>query len=205
MNLKKTMNMKYLAVPIIMLLASPLSAAEPAALKTEADKVNYAIGVSMINDVKQQGGEVNLDLLIKGMMDGLTGENLLMTEDELRRILAARQSELAEKQRLAANQRGTARATSADAGRNTESAVPKKQDRPEPGNDPVPSNATFANGGGQAQKTGQGAQSGRITPHKVGTAKVGTTVLERDSVRSETRKRAFEKRREMLQQRRGEV
>jgi hypothetical protein len=199
------MNMKYFAVPVLALLVSPLSAADPVALKTEGDKINYAIGVSMINNVKQQGGEVNLDLVIKGMMDGLTGEKLLLTEDELRRVLAARQSELAEKQKQAANQRDTARSPSVDAGRNNEPAAPKKQDRPEQGNDQFQSNATLAKQEGQAQKTGQGAQSGRITPNKVGTAKVGTTVLERDSVRSETRKRAFEKRREMLQQRRGEV
>jgi hypothetical protein len=197
---RKTMNLKWMAVPVMALMASQLYAAEPAVLKTEKDKVDYAIGVSMINNVKQQGGEVNLDLVIKGMMDGLTGENLLMTEDELRRILAARQSEIAEKQKQAANQRGTARATSAEADRNTEPAVPKKQDRPEQGNDLVPSNATFAKGEGQAQKTGQGGKSGRIAPDKV-----GTTVLDRDRVRSETRKRAFEKRRELLQQRRGEV
>jgi hypothetical protein len=196
----KIMKMQYLAVPVILLLASPLSAAEPAALKTEADKVNYAIGVSMINDVKQQGGEVNLDIVIKGMMDGLTGENLLMTEDELRRILAARQSELAEKQKQAANQRDKARLSTADAGGNNEPAVPKKQDRPEQGNDPDPSNATFAKVGGPAQKTGQGAQSGQITLNTV-----KASVYERDRVRSETRKRAFEKRRELLRQRRGEI
>ena len=196
----KRMNMKYLTVPVILLLASPLFAADPAALKTEADKVNYAIGVSMINDVKQQGGEVNLDLVIKGMMDGLTGENLLMTEDELRRILAARQSELAEKQKQAANQRGIARSPSADAGGNNEPAVPKKQDRPEPGNDLVPSNATFAKGGVPSQKTGQGAQSGQISPNTV-----KASVYERDRTRSETRKRAYEIRRKAIEQRRGEV
>jgi len=199
MNRKKTMNLKWMAVPVIALMASQLYAAEPAVLKTDKDKENYAIGVSMINNVKLQGGEVNLDLLIKGMMDGLTGENLLMTEDELRRILAARQSELAEKQKQAANQRNKARSTSADAGQNNVPTVPKKQDHSEQGNDPVPSNATFAKGEGQ-EKTGQGGKSGQITQNKA-----GTSVLERDRVRSETRKRGLEMRRKIVEQHRGQV
>lgn len=192
----KTMNLKWMAVPVMVLLASQLYAADPVDLKTEKDRLDYAIGVNMINTVKQQGGEVNLDIMIKGMMDGLTGENLLISEDELRRILAARQSELAEKQKQAANQRDKARSTAADAGQKSEPAVQQKQDRPEQKNDQAPSNATFA------KKEGP-AQGGEIAQNKVRAP--GKSVVELDRVRSETKKRALEMRTKILEQHRGEI
>jgi hypothetical protein len=199
----KTMNLKWMAVPVMVLLASQLYAADPVVLKSEKDRINYAIGVNMINTVKQQGGEVNLDIMIKGMMDGLTGENLLMSEDELRRILAARQSELAEKQKQAANQPDKARSTSADAGQTKEPAVPQKKDRPEQKDDQAQSNATFAKKEGPAQKTGQDGQGGGIAPNKFRAS--GKSVVELDRARSETKRRALEMRTKIIEQHRGEI
>jgi hypothetical protein len=49
------MKLKLIALLGIMLLAAPVSAAEKAVLKTEKDKVNYGIGVSIGKNFKQQG------------------------------------------------------------------------------------------------------------------------------------------------------
>ena len=192
---RKTMHLKYLVVPVMALMASQLYAAEPAVLKTDKDKINYAIGVSMINTVKQQGGEVNLDLVIKGMMDGLTGENLLMTEDELRRILAARQSEITEKQKQAANQRDAARSTSADAGQNGEPEVPQKQDHPEQ-RDGFLSSSMLAKEEGQAKKTAPVVgTNGQIPPMQA-----RMSVAESGQSRNERKLRALELRRRTIEQ-----
>lgn len=196
MNMK-TMNLKWMAVPVMALLASQLYAADLVVLKTEKDKVHYAIGVNMINNVKQQGGEVNLDMVIQGMMDGLTGANLLLSEDELRRILVALQSELAEKQKQAANQRERTRSTSADAGRKNEPAVTQKQDRPEQKDDEVQSNATFAKKEGQAQNTVQGGVNGQIQ-----SMQARVSVAERGQNRHAIKLRGLELRKRTIEQER---
>jgi FKBP-type peptidyl-prolyl cis-trans isomerase len=57
------------------------------------DKVNYGIGVEVIRNYKNQGTEIDLDQVIKGMKDGLSGQTLI-PEKELRKIMTAFQTEL---------------------------------------------------------------------------------------------------------------
>jgi FKBP-type peptidyl-prolyl cis-trans isomerase FklB len=89
------------------LLAAQVSAAEVAAektsvLQTEKDKVSYGIGVEVARGFQQQGIEVNIDVLVKGLRDALSGAKLLMTEDDLRATLSAFQVELAQRKAQAA-------------------------------------------------------------------------------------------------------
>lgn len=74
------------------------SAQEPGELKTEQDKVNYGIGVSVGRNFKQQMMEVDVDLIVRGLKDELTGNKLLLSEDELRRIMTDYQQTLRRKQ-----------------------------------------------------------------------------------------------------------
>jgi FKBP-type peptidyl-prolyl cis-trans isomerase FklB len=75
-----------------------VSAAEKAVLKTEKDKVNYGIGVSIGKNFKQQGMQVDVNLVMKGLKDEVTGKKLLMSEEELRNTMTAYQQELRQKQ-----------------------------------------------------------------------------------------------------------
>ncbi|MCX5888136.1 MAG: FKBP-type peptidyl-prolyl cis-trans isomerase [Deltaproteobacteria bacterium] len=86
-----------LAVLGVVLLAAQC-AQEPTDLKTEKDKVSYGIGVSVAKNFKQQGVEVDMNMMIKGMKDELSGKKLLMSEDELRKTMTAYQQELRGKQ-----------------------------------------------------------------------------------------------------------
>jgi FKBP-type peptidyl-prolyl cis-trans isomerase len=72
---------------------------EPTDLKTEKDKVNYGIGVSVGRNFKQQNMDVDVDLVVKGMKDELGGKKLLMSDDDLRKTMQAYQGELRRKQR----------------------------------------------------------------------------------------------------------
>ncbi len=105
--MRLTMIWVWIGVWVVLLLAAPLSAQEKQAIRSQQDKVSYGIGVEMANNLKRQGIEVettrssnpkwngvNLDLLIKGLKDGLSGEKLLLPERELRRMLISFQSEL---------------------------------------------------------------------------------------------------------------
>jgi UDP-GlcNAc:undecaprenyl-phosphate/decaprenyl-phosphate GlcNAc-1-phosphate transferase len=85
-----------LAVLGVVLLTAQC-AQEPTELKTEKDKVNYGIGVSMAKNFKHQGVEVDANMMIKGMKDELSGKKLLVPEDELRKTMATYQQELRRK------------------------------------------------------------------------------------------------------------
>jgi len=165
----------------VLLMAAPLCAEEQLVLKTQKDKENYTTGVEFVKKLKQQGGAVNLDLVIRGMQDELTGDTLLTTDQDVPTAVAARK-------------------TSSDAGQNSEPAVPQKQINPERGDDPVPSHAAFAKKEGQALKTVPGGQSGQIVPKK--TVPSGKSVIELDGARHETKTRALEMRRKLIEQHR---
>jgi FKBP-type peptidyl-prolyl cis-trans isomerase len=98
------MTMKLMMIFGVMLLTVQVSAQETPILKTEREKVSYAIGVDVVRNFQQQGIEVDLDLVSKGMKDALAGEKLLMTEDEFRATMSAfrtqvrRQADLRRKQ-----------------------------------------------------------------------------------------------------------
>ena len=89
---------KWTVILGIVLLAAPAGAAEEAVLKTPMDKVNYGIGINLMRNFKYQGIDVDLDLVIKGMRDAQGGGKLLMSEDEMRKIMTAFQAEVRKKQ-----------------------------------------------------------------------------------------------------------
>src|SRR6202047_2454139 len=80
------------------LLAMQASAQDPTAPTTPKDKVSYGIGVQVAKTLKGQGIDVNPDLLIKGLRDTLSGQKLLMSDDELNTTMAALQQEVTQKQ-----------------------------------------------------------------------------------------------------------
>jgi hypothetical protein len=71
--------LKWMAILGILLLATPVSAAETTVLKTQKEKVSYGIGVDMAKNFKQQGIDFDADILIKGFKDQFSGGKLLMT------------------------------------------------------------------------------------------------------------------------------
>ena len=75
--------MQLTAALIIVLFALQASAAETPVLRTEQDKVNYALGVKFVRNLMQRGGTINLDLVVQGMLDALSDERLLLSESEI--------------------------------------------------------------------------------------------------------------------------
>ncbi len=90
-----------IAVSAILLFGQGLAAEKQETKKesmTQKEKVSYGIGVDMARNFKRQGIQVDVDLVIKGLKDGLSGEKLLVPEEDLRNILLAFQSELRRRQ-----------------------------------------------------------------------------------------------------------
>jgi FKBP-type peptidyl-prolyl cis-trans isomerase FklB len=80
------------------LLAIQASAQEQATLTTQKDKVSYGIGVQVAASLKGQGIDVDPNLLVKGLRDALSGQKLLMSNEELSATMAAFQQEMTQKQ-----------------------------------------------------------------------------------------------------------
>jgi FKBP-type peptidyl-prolyl cis-trans isomerase FklB len=66
-------------------------------LKTTVEKASYAIGVNIGRDLKQNGIEVNSQLLTKGLIDALSDGKLLLTDDEMRMAITTLQKEMTTK------------------------------------------------------------------------------------------------------------
>ncbi len=94
----------YVLAIVTALLSSGLVApayCDEAALKTDKDRMNYSIGVDVIKNYKKQGIDVDLDLVIKGMKDALSGGKLLLTDAEMRKILVSVQADIQRRQKMA--------------------------------------------------------------------------------------------------------
>ncbi len=63
-------------------------------LTTESEKANYALGVDLSRNLRQLGIEIDLDVLVRGLRDGFSGEKLLMTQKEIVAERTARSREV---------------------------------------------------------------------------------------------------------------
>ena len=90
------MKIGLLLVVGLVIVATQAGAEGLQTFRSPMDKVNYGIGVEVIRNYKNQGMEIDLDTVIKGMKDGLSG-HIAIPEKELRRIMTDFQTELRQK------------------------------------------------------------------------------------------------------------
>ena len=98
--------MKPIAAFAVGLLAVQGFAQEQAVLKTQKDKESYAIGTDLARNLKRRGVQMEPEALLRGMRDVLSGQKLLMTEDDLRDTLRELQAE--ERQKAILRRQGKA-------------------------------------------------------------------------------------------------
>jgi FKBP-type peptidyl-prolyl cis-trans isomerase len=91
------MKFKSVVVLGVLLLVALANAEENIVLKDQKDRVNYGIGVNIGNNLKNLPVGVDLDLLLKGIKDVLSGTKLLMTEQEIRETMTTLQKEITAK------------------------------------------------------------------------------------------------------------
>ena len=77
---------------------APATQAPASPLKTQKDKLSYAIGVEMGKGVKVQGIDVDPTIVMQGLKDGLSGAKPQLSEEELRQVITALQQEIRQKQ-----------------------------------------------------------------------------------------------------------
>jgi len=80
--------------------AHPPAAKAPAelTLKTQKDKVSYAIGLNIGKSLQKDSVDVDPAIVARGMRDGLSGAKTLLSDEEVRSTLTAFQSDMRQKQ-----------------------------------------------------------------------------------------------------------
>lgn len=64
-------------------------------LKTQKDKLSYSLGIDIAKSLKNQGIDIDANLLLKGLTDGLSGEKPLLTDEEMKNVFSNLQKEMA--------------------------------------------------------------------------------------------------------------
>jgi FKBP-type peptidyl-prolyl cis-trans isomerase len=95
-------NRKWLGITLMVFVASAATAQEnqktqQQVLKTQREKISYAIGVNAARNLKRMGVDLDLEVLIKALRDVYSDNELLVTEAELRAILDSYKQELTKK------------------------------------------------------------------------------------------------------------
>jgi len=76
------------------LAGGTLFAAEDSPFKSSMDKASYALGANIGKQLKQNNAEVNVDVYINGLKDGMSGGKVLLTDEQIRETLMTFQTEL---------------------------------------------------------------------------------------------------------------
>ena len=96
----------------------PATSSTPAqgqGLKTAKEKNSYAIGMEMGKGLKSQGMDLDSPALMQGLKDALTDAKPQMSEDELRQVITALQTEMRQKQMQAQEAAAAENKTKGDA------------------------------------------------------------------------------------------
>jgi FKBP-type peptidyl-prolyl cis-trans isomerase FklB len=87
------MKLNWIALTSLTFLAVNVGAEEDKVLKTEKDIASYAIGVMTARTFQKDGIDVDLELVQRGLRDGLSRGDLLLPEKELRQAMRQVQGE----------------------------------------------------------------------------------------------------------------
>ena len=87
--------MKLVAAAAMSLaMTTTMAATTTPALDSDIDKLSYSIGIDLGKNFKRQGIDVNPEILVKGLQDGISGNKSLLTEDQMRDVLDKFQKDL---------------------------------------------------------------------------------------------------------------
>jgi len=83
----------------VLLSISQVHAEQAPVLKNQKEKMSYIMGMDIGRSLKAQSVDIDLDILIKGLRDTVTGSKPLLTEEEIREAMIQLQKEMVERQR----------------------------------------------------------------------------------------------------------
>ncbi len=89
---------KWILALAVAFLTVAVVAQEAPDLKTEKEKLSYALGMQVGADFRKQVLDLDLATLTKGLQEAFNGGKTMLTEDEMRAILATEKEEYQKKQ-----------------------------------------------------------------------------------------------------------
>lgn len=107
------MKMRLVTAAVLGLAMSTAIAAD--VLVTDKDKLSYSIGADLGKNFKNQGIDVNPEALAKGMQDGMSGSQLILTEQQMKDVLNSFQKELMTKRSAEFNKKADENKAKGDA------------------------------------------------------------------------------------------
>jgi len=82
------MKLQWIIFFCVAATSSQVWSAENTDIKTDKDKLSYSIGASIGRNLKKDGTDINLNLLMKGLTTSTEGGNLQMPDKEIRQVMA---------------------------------------------------------------------------------------------------------------------
>ncbi|ASQ46391.1 FKBP-type peptidyl-prolyl cis-trans isomerase N-terminal domain-containing protein [Legionella clemsonensis] len=101
-----TMSTAIVAADASTTTTTPATSATPAtSLNSDMDKLSYSIGADLGKNFKKQGIDINPAAMAKGLQDGMTGGQLLLTEQQMKDVLNKFQKDLMAKRNAEFNKK----------------------------------------------------------------------------------------------------
>ena len=100
--------MNKLRIPVLLSLcfmtaSASLAAQETPVLSTDKARSSYAIGLQTAKNLKRDGADVDMDIIIQGLKDGFSGERQLISDKETRQLMQVLMNDA--RQKMVANKR----------------------------------------------------------------------------------------------------
>ena len=80
----------------------------PLTLKTQKEKISYAIGMNIGAGMHRQSLQIDPNILLRGLKDALAGGKMLMTDEEVKAVMTQLQSDMRKAQQEKMEQAGAA-------------------------------------------------------------------------------------------------
>ena len=87
----------------------------PLTLKTQKEKISYAIGMNIGTGMHRQSLQIDPNILLRGLKDALAGGKMLMTDEEVKTVMTQLQSDMRKAQQEKMEQAGGANKKEGDA------------------------------------------------------------------------------------------
>ncbi|MBJ15187.1 MAG: hypothetical protein CMF38_00930 [Legionellaceae bacterium] len=81
------MKMNLVAATVMSLAMSSAMAADAVTLNNDTDKLSYSIGADLGKNFKKQGIDISPNAMAKGLEDGMSGNQLMLTDDQMKEVL----------------------------------------------------------------------------------------------------------------------
>jgi FKBP-type peptidyl-prolyl cis-trans isomerase FklB len=83
-----------LATILALLTSQAMAEKQDVILSSQTDKISYIIGLNIGKNFKEQGTDVNPNTLMKGLEDGLSGDDALLDAGQQKTVMQAYQKEM---------------------------------------------------------------------------------------------------------------